>query len=434
MTVILPGPRSGAHEPSGATESEVPVSVLSDPLFSHVLGAPYLYDPYPALASVRERMPVFRSRLGPWVVTSHQLVSAALRHPDLIADPRGSAMYRRYLGAHHGRDFGRQALSSMQFRDGQEHLRIRRAFAAFLNAAERKARHRAWIRELANSLADELGRVPAPVDFVTQFARRLPALMLCRMLDLPAADADQLAQMAESLVAADDPEFLLDESRHAITERASVQASRYFGLALVHRRKHLGDDLLSHLLSSLEAHDLCSLEELVVNLIFFLVAGIKTTTDLLGNAVYALGNCADVWAQVRADRSGVPKLVEECFRHDSPIQQTPRFAACALELGGARIEGGAHVMLMLAAANRDPSVFVDPDRLQPERHNIREHVGFGGGAHHCLGSMLARQAAEAALAALTERFSELRLEAGRQRAVGFTLRGFRRLPVTPVRA
>lgn len=432
MTVMLPGPRSDAHGPPGVTEAETPVSVFSDPLFSHVLGAPYLYDPYPALASVRERMPVFRSRLGPWVVTSHQLVSAALRHPDLIADPRGSAMYRRYLGAHRGREFGRQALSSMQFRDGQEHLRIRRAFAVFLNTAERKAQHRAWTQEIVNSLADDLGRAVGPADFVTQFARRLPALLLCRMLHLPAADADLVAQMAESLVAADDPEFLLDESRHQITARASVQASRYFGLALVQRRKHLGDDLLSHLLTSLEAQDLCSLEELVVNLIFFTVAGIKTTTDLLGNAVHSLGGCPDVWAQVRADRSSVPKLVEECFRHDSPIQQTPRFAASEIELGGARIEAGAHVMLMLGAANRDPAAFADPDRLWPDRHNIRDHVGFGGGTHHCLGSMLARQEAEAAFEALTERFAALRLEAGRQRVVGFTLRGFRRLPVTPV--
>lgn len=341
-------------------------------------------------------------------------------------------MYMRYLGAHRDRDFGRQALSSMQFRDGQEHLRIRRAFASFLNTAERKAQHRAWIRELAHSLADNLGRVGAPVNFVTRFARRLPAHMLCRMLDLPAADADRLAKMAESLVAADDPEFLLDKSRHEITARASVHASRYFGMALVHRQRNLGDDLLSHLLRSLETRDLSNLEELVVNLVFFLVAGIKTTTDLLSNAVHSLGGSAEVWAQVRADPSAVPKLVEECFRHDSPIQQTPRFAVCPVELGGARIEAGAHVMLMLGAANRDHVVFADADRLRLDRHNVRAHVGFGGGAHHCLGSMLARQEAEVAFEALAERFSEIRLETRQQRFVAFTLRGFRRLQVTPV--
>lgn len=432
MALIAPGPATDAHQPASSSQSEAPVSVLSDPLFSHVLGAPYLYDPYPALASVRERMPVFRSGLGPWVVTSHELVSAALKHPGLIADPRDSAMYRRYLGAHRGREFGRQALSSMQFRDGQEHLRIRRAFAGFLNTAERKAQHRAWIQEIAHSLADDLGRAMAPADFVTQFARRLPALVMCRMLDLPAADADCLAQMAESLVAADDPEFLLDECRHEITARASVHASRYFGMALVHRQKQPGDDLLSHLLRGLDTRDLGSLEELIVNLVFFLVAGIKTTTDLLGNAVHSLGGCAEAWAQVRADPGAVPRLVEECFRHDSPIQQTPRFAAGPVELGGVVIETGAHVMLMLGAANRDPNVFAEPDRLRLDRHNIREHVGFGGGAHHCLGSMLARQEAEAAFEALTARFSEVRLETRRQRFVGFTLRGFRRLPVTPV--
>jgi len=230
-------------------------------------------------------------------------------------------------------------------------------------------------------------------------------------------------------VVADDPAFLLTDARKRTTDEASQALSRYLSRVLIKRRKAPGDDLLSHLLAVMDQQRFLNFEELVINLVFLITAGIKTTSDFLGNTLAAVRLFPNQAKLFLDPQQPVSKLLEECLRYDSPIQQTPRFTAEAVTLGGIEIPAGEHLMLMVGAANRDPIVFENPHDLQLLRRNADKHIAFGGGAHHCLGSVFARAEAEIALPALLQRFPNICPTTGAVRMAGFTLRGFDHLPV-----
>jgi len=171
-------------------------------------------------------------------------------------------------------------------------------------------------------------------------------------------------------------------------------------------------------------------EDLYANASLLLQAGHESTVNLIGNGVLALLRFPDQWQKLWHDPSLIPQAVEEFLRYEAPIHYIQRQAAADLEMGGKRIERGQMVSLMLAAANRDPAQFPDPDRLDVERAP-NKHLAFGHGHHFCLGAPLARLEARLAFAGLLRRFSELRLTgASPQFREDFNLRGVKELLVT----
>jgi len=174
-------------------------------------------------------------------------------------------------------------------------------------------------------------------------------------------------------------------------------------------------------------------KEVVDLALLLLVAGHETTVNLIGNGVLALLRAPDQLELLRRGPELVAGAVDELLRFDSPVQMTQRVAIEDVEVGGDRVRAGDEIALVLGAANRDASVFAEPNVLDVTR-DARRHVAFGGGIHHCLGAALARQQGHVALSALLTRFSRLELAGSPTRRPTFTLRGLESLPVVLERA
>jgi len=401
-------------------------ALSDDVFFSQVLGKSYTVDPYPVLKKLQFSQPVYQSSMGPWVIFSYEEARALLKDPRLVGDPKGTRLYKNYV-AMGQQEFSSHALTHMQFTDGAEHSRVRGNFATYISNSAFKEQLREWAQEIVDTLINEISQQKSEIELVSQFAGRLPARLFCRILDVPETDDLLLSSYANDLVAADDPDFLLTEQRYKITVAASQKLSRYLGEKLIRKKHQPSNDLLSYLLSSLDIQRFQNLQELIVNLIFFIVAGIKTTSDFISNTIMAFYQFPQQKTLFIENTDNMDNMLTECFRYDSPIQQTPRFTTEVVEVKGIEIPAGEHVMIMISSANRDPQIFDQAHELNLLRVNAKSHIGFGGGAHFCLGSMFARMEAEVALPAFLSCFPNYQISDESQRGVGFTLRGFERL-------
>ncbi len=175
-----------------------------------------------------------------------------------------------------------------------------------------------------------------------------------------------------------------------------------------HRRRAPEQDLISRLIAAQEQDEQLSDDELVAFCTLLLIAGHETSTILIGNGMLALLQHPEQAQHLRADQSLIGSTVEEVLRYDAPVQLAWRQATQAVEIGGRTIEAGQVVLLNLAAANRDPDQFAEPDRFDITRQEAR-HIGFGYGAHYCLGAPLARLEGQLALQTMLRRFSALQL-------------------------
>lgn len=196
--------------------------------------------------------------------------------------------------------------------------------------------------------------------------------------------------------------------RHAHALAAATADLRALFAGLVERRRaDPGDDVISGLVGALDEGEI-TLDELVSLAQLLLVAGFETTTNLVGNAVRALQATPGQWAALVADPALAPAAIEETLRFDPPVQLTARFAHADLEIAGRRVRRDSGVLVLLAAAGRDPAAHPDPDRFDLHRTQVTPHLAFSGGAHYCLGAALARLEGEVALGLLAERMPGLR--------------------------
>jgi cytochrome P450 len=209
---------------------------------------------------------------------------------------------------------------------------------------------------------------------------------------------------------------------------ASTDMVQLFVELECHRRRYPGDDVLS-MLTAAKADDQLSLEELVATCTLLLIAGFETTVNLIGNATLALAQHPDQWNLLRDDPDRAAATVEETLRFDPPVQATIRVPREPVELAGRTLPANARVMLMLAAANRDPEVYPDPDRFDITRTDGPEHLVFSSGIHYCLGAALARLEGETALQVLARRLPRLQVTGPLRRRLGSTIRGFASIPM-----
>jgi cytochrome P450 len=366
-------------------------------------------DPHRVFHHMRREDPIHHSRaLKAWLVTRYEDVLHALRDPRLSSDRIPSLLDAQVAAGDRGnvRDFERSRRTMMVNRDGPAHLRLRRlvnpGFAPAVIAAARP-----MIQTAVDRLLDR-AETSARLDIVADYAAPLPTLVICELLGIPAEDRPALRRWS------DDAAQLLGATQGAsgnVARRANdaaVNLEGYFLRLIAERRKRPGGDLLSLLIRG-EAEGRMSAEELSAQCQMLLVGGHLTLIDQLANAVHAFLRHPAQLQKLRVDPSLIGSAIEEVLRYDPPVSFVHRVAAADLELRGTGIRAGERVLLCLAAANRDPEVFADPDVFDIERAGNR-HLSFGSGPHACAGGGLARLELEIALVTLFRRWPHLALD------------------------
>lgn len=390
-----------------------------------------LLDPYPALAWLRENDPVhYAADAHAWVVTRHADVSALFRDPRLSADRVKALVHHALGGADPApvREYLRVNGEMMLMKDGPDHHRLRvlgnRGFTPSALAA--------WaprVERVVGKLLDAAATT-GRFDLLADLAEPMPAAVIAEMFGLPESDHGRFRHWADDMA-----RFfggtVRDPAADALNANdAAIELERYFLKLYDERRQRPGDDLMSLFLAGEEAGRLTA-SEVVCQCMLILIAGHVTTIDQLTNGVYVLLRHEGQWERLAASPDLVKPAVEEMIRFDPSVTLVMRVATADVTLHGREIKAGQLVLLALAAANRDPAVFTDPDQFDITRTPNR-HLGFGVGPHQCLGMNLARMELEASLRGLLDRFPKLRLDPEKlpvRKVDSLTFRGFARLPV-----
>jgi len=340
-----------------------------------------------------------------WRLTRYEDVRRLLRAP--------SAGMRQTNGLLPGQDEEVEGAGLfMLLQDPPAHTRLRKLVKkAFTPRAIEAWRPR--IEAITNRLLDRVsGR--GEMDVVADLARPVPATLICELLGVPVEDQDAFTQWT-----ADATHGLLtirglgDEAIAGRVAAASESLVGYFSQLIEERRSQPGEDLLSALIAAEEAGDKLDPLELLSQSIGLLIAGFETTIGLIGNGLTTLIRHPEELAKLRARPELRVSAVEECLRFSGPILATVRVLHEGMEFGGYQLPRDSEVLGVLAAANRDPAVFEDPERFDVTRYEFgREtppHLSFGGGAHFCLGAHLARLESQIAIGSLVQRFDRLEL-------------------------
>lgn len=361
-------------------------------------------DPYPCYARMRRESPVHRSADGIWYLTRYADVEAALG--DLRLSNDQDRMTRAYVAL--GGDL--KAFSRLTDRLGRvmtntdppDHARLRkltnRAFTA-----RRVEALRDGIQRIVDGLVDDAVRAGSTMDLIQAVASPLPLSVVCELFGIPPQDRPRVQTWFRRF-----GRLTEDIGK---SEEAIGQYEEYLAHLVRLRRADPGDDLVSALVSAQARDDRLTDSELLSTCFVLITAGDETTTHLIGNATLALLRNPGELARLHAEPGLIRGAVEELARYDTPTQAIVRVVAEDVEIGGRTLREGELVYLFLAATNRDPERFADPDRLDLTRAGNR-HLSFGNGPHFCLGGPLAKLQAEVALGTLVRRLPGMRLAEG----------------------
>jgi cytochrome P450 len=378
-----------------------------DPSLSlhRLLDPEVLADPFPLYRQIRERDPVIWDPfLHAWVVTSYSDVVTVLHKFSAERTPTPEHLTAMGLGSLEA--VAQVMVRQMLFMDAPAHTRLR-GLCSSAFTSRRVDSLTAHIQEIADGLIDRI--LPqGHMDLVNDFAAPLPAIVTAELMGVPASDHEQLkawsADFAEML-----GNFQHNPDRVSRVLRSVAEMAAYFRSAMRDQAQSPCKGLIQLLMNASVDGARLGEDEVIANVIVTMVGGQETTTNLIGNGLLTLLRNPDALSQLRDDASIIEPAVEELLRYETPSQHTARLAPDDLELGGKRIKKREAVMAVMAAANRDPNRFEDPDRLDLKRPNNR-HLAFGWGPHFCFGAPLARIEGQIAFATLLRRLPNLALQ------------------------
>jgi cytochrome P450 len=359
-------------------------------------------DPYPVLKILRENAPVHTDPQPRRVfITRQDDVKALLHDKAVYMDPRKAnpGTFSREVIAGSA---GFADPPDMLFLDDPDHHRLRSLVSAPFRA-KRVERWRSKIRDVVESVLS--GIQDREFDLISRLAAPVPVVVIARMLGIDEAHQQQFKTWSDLVVQTgfnpSPTDAQLEQARDA---RRALED--FFYQQIEFRATSLGDDLISDMIRAELEGETLSREEIVNQCRLLLVAGNVTTTDLIGNGVKALLDHPEQMEKLRENPSLIGNAVEEILRYDSPVTNTARVTDRAMTVQSCPIAKGESLHLSLAAANRDPDVYPEPDKFDIERDNT-QHVAFGGGRHLCLGAHLARIEAQEAISALLDRYRVL---------------------------
>ncbi|KAA1248609.1 cytochrome P450 [Mycobacterium simiae] len=387
---------------------------------------PYDYDfhedPYPYYRRLRDQTPLYHNEaLGFWALSRYRDVHQGFRNSTALSNRDGVSLDPVSRGPH--------APKTMSFlaMDDPAHLRLRTLVSkGFTPRRIRELEPR--VTELAVQHLDTMLAMArsGTVDYVAEFAGRLPMDVISELMGVPVADRDRLRAMADGVMHREDG--MTDVPAAAI--EASINLILYYQQMIAERRTKPTDDLTSALLAAEIDGDRLTDEEILGFMFLMVIAGNETTTKLLANAAYWGHKHPDQLIPVYADLSRVPLWVEETLRYDTSSQILARSVVGELTLYDTRIPEGDVVLLLPGSAHRDERVFNDPDDFLIGRDIGSKLLSFGSGVHFCLGAHLARMEARVALTEFFKRIRGYQVdEANAVRVHSSNVRGFARLPM-----
>lgn len=389
----------------------------------------FFQNPYPYYAALREQGAVhWSAKLHMWLVPGYALTQEGLKDHTRFSNVDRIAVELATLP-----EADRAALAPLAdelgtgliHSDPPDHTRMRRIVSqAFTPRVIENQRRRT--AELVDELIDGL-RAKGRCDFIEEFAFPLPILVISDLFGVPRADRDRIKVWSECITDLGSRRKPLAElARDALT--ATREMKVYFEAILDERRREPRDDLITLLLNAEDAGERLSRAELIGMAILILVAGHETTTSLLSNGLLLLLQNPAQLAALRADPALTPGAVEEMLRVEPSFLRTPRRVKEDMDWGGVRLLRDQMVSVLNGAANRDPTVFADPDRFDIRR-SPNKHLSFGQGPHTCLGAPLARLEAGLAFPRLLERLPVLALDGDVRWKEDFSTRRLARLDV-----
>jgi cytochrome P450 len=372
------------------------------------LSQEFLADPYSHYRALRESDPVhWDETRGSWLLTRYHDVAAALRDDHNLSAEQGPAF-------------------SMLVTDPPDHTRLRSLVSkAFTARTVQQLSSR--IQEIVDKLLDGIaGR--GEMEVIADFAYPLPITVIAELMGVEPERQDFFRQASQKIAVALGP--IADPAVAMRAFEGRTELLQYFHELIAKRRSDPRDDLISGLLAAEDRGDFLSHQELLGMLLLLLVGGHETTVNLIANGLLALVRNPDQLDLLRTGDGVEKRAVEEMLRYDSPVQYSGRVARRDFELGDKTLRAGDGVRMIVAAANRDPEVFAEPDVLDLTRDPC-PHLAFGSGIHFCLGAQLARLEGQIAISTAVRRFPALHLASDdlhwRPAPV---LRGLEALPVT----
>ena len=387
------------------------------------LPAGYYANPYPYYHALREAGPVHRLPDGGYFLSGYAACVAVYKDARAFSSDKKREFAPKYgrglLYEHH--------TTSLVFNDPPLHTRVRRIIAGAFTPRS-IADMEGPVTELVDGLIDRI-EAKGSADLIGDLAAAVPIEVIGNLLAVPREEREPLREWSLAILGALEP--VLSPEQQARGEQAVAGFLAYLETLVARRRARPGDperDVLTRLMQGEQDGERLSERELLHNIIFILNAGHETTTNLVGNGLYALLE----WPQERARLLAAPKLirtaVEEFLRFESPNQLGNRLTTAPVEICGVAIPAGTYLTIGIGAANRDPEEFPDPDRLDIAREPNR-HLAFGSGPHVCIGLNVARLEGRIAIRRFLARFPEYRLAGEPVRGGRARFRGFLSIPV-----
>lgn len=387
-------------------------------------------NPYPTYAQMQQESPAYCYQHPEggtsWLITRYKDGEAILRdHKRFVKNP--SNVPSTQLAARPPvPEVFTLLFSHMLFQDPPVHTRLR-ALVSKAFTPHRVSQMLGRVQSIADELLDSV-QAQGTMNLIDDFAFPLPIIVICELLGVPAVDRNQFRLWSQNVITPTVTEEDLNTKVQLMTAFAD-----YLRHLFARRRANPTDDLISALLAvevdggRLSEMDLCSM------VLLLLVAGHETTVNLLGNSTLALLQHPQQLAKLRKNPDLMGAAIEELVRYDGPLERTPvYYVAEDVQIGDVLIPCGDMVEVVLAAVNRDPAVFVNPDTLDLTRSD-NKHLGFGTGIHYCLGAPLARLEGQIGLTTLLRRLPQLRLAVAPEqltwRSESTFLHGLRALPL-----